>query len=112
MNKRFDQLFDDNIEKTEYDIVSRMVLIKSIYFRIIRQIVSFNDFSIEQWTKVEDVLSKEWTKFKKNIMVTVEVKSMPVPKTRARKKQQTVLNSDFIFVSDTSPPRKRRKDRT
>ena len=37
---------------------------------------------------------------------------MPVPKARARKKQQTVLSSDPISASDTSPPRKRRKDRT
>ena len=81
------------VESCDVEIRECRVIIKSLYFKIKREIQSLDDFNGEVWDKIDDVLLSKYNKWPgKDLILTLELKVV------------IIIDKRFYILVNSSPP--------
>lgn len=97
-----------------FEIVSRSITVRSHKLCVPKVQQTVDDFSSENWTKVDEILGVMWLKTFEDMDLIIEVKAVKKPGSLAPKRQRETVSdcnpNDTITMS--SPDPKQRRTRT
>ena len=103
-----DTELDEKAHPNSFDYESHLIVVKSDASKATRKFQTIDDFSTEQWAKVEKICAEEYLKWRRVLELTVEVKA----KTLISKWRRDDCPSSDPFDDSPASPAYKREYRT